>query len=360
MFASCSSEERSFSWHFAFANASTAARTERVETVIVRGASCTSTNEVYRAEISRDGRAATPPALGPGSYALWGRAISDDCRAIAYGCVQITLPAARGMEFQVILDDIPPMPVCTGSCAATCGPTMDASANDARDASSFATADDAGSRDAATDESSPDDAGGDASHGDGGETDASQTEGSDCTDGKARPGGHCYLFVTTEQLDWLTAEAACIAWGGHLVSLNDPDEELWVSDQVRALPDFTSSFVFWIGFNDRETETLWNWSDGSNEREGPAIITWELDEPSDVRFKVPFPDVYTHFGPNLPEEGNAEPNNGNSNQPAQPNPGEDCAVIRFDRLSGPGGIAPRAEWSDRPCTQTRRYICERP
>ena len=353
---SCTSaREPQLAWSVSFANSGTATRTDYVEVQILRG-SCESGMSVYRAEVGRTGSAPVPPNLPAGDYALWGRAVSEDCQAVARGCVEVTLPA-NNVSFDVVLNDVIPEPVCDGSCIERCGgdgdADDDASAGDGDGDASGDGDGDTGDGDGDTGDGDAPDGGGDGDgDGDAGPQDS-------CLDGRLRPGGHCYRFVTEQTLSFADAEADCVSWGGHLVSLNDSDEELWVYEQSLEVPGFATPIRFWIGFTDSETETLWTWTDGSTNGEY-AIVTYDLDEASSVRFKVlEFNDVYTHWGPNVPHVGNSEPNNGNGSAPASQNPGEDCAESNSDRISMPGGAAPRPSWDDRKCTDLKFYVCER-
>lgn len=80
--------------------------------------------------------------------------------------------------------------------------------------------------------------------------------------------GHYYRL--TEPTTWFDAEAQAVVWGGHLVTLDNAEEELWVKDTFGRLEHF------WIGFNDIDEEGIWVWSSG-------ALVTytnWAEGEPS--------------------------------------------------------------------------------
>jgi hypothetical protein len=80
--------------------------------------------------------------------------------------------------------------------------------------------------------------------------------------------GHYYRL--TEELNWFDAEDQAVIWGGHLVTLDDAEEELWVKDT------FSRFEHFWIGFNDIEEEGNWIWSSGA-----PVTYTnWDQGEPN--------------------------------------------------------------------------------
>lgn len=80
--------------------------------------------------------------------------------------------------------------------------------------------------------------------------------------------GHYYRL--SSQLPWLQAEAQAMLWGGHLVTINDQNEELWLRSQ------FGTQQIFWIGFNDIQVEGQWRWSSGE-----PATYTnWWTWEPT--------------------------------------------------------------------------------
>lgn len=334
----------SLDFRLRFANPATAARASSVEVSILAG-SCSSRDTVYTEWVTRDSHGAIPPRLASGSYALLGRAVSAQCGLIAYGCVQTTLPAKRGTTVEIVLDDVPEQPVCSGQCADTCAAELDGGSNTQIDESP---ADASMPPDTTVDGGQELDAGPPA-------PEAGVDAGPTC-DGVIGPNMHCYRFES-DRLTFQDAEARCVTWGGHLVSFNDDAEELWVTQQTVALGTFGATTVrFWIGFSDAETETVWTWLDGSAP---PSTITFDLKVPLETRFKTTTANPYTHWGPNLPKAGNSEPNNGNGDAPTA-NPGEDCAESRSDLVSAPAGIiTPRPQWDDSLCTATKRFVCER-
>lgn len=81
--------------------------------------------------------------------------------------------------------------------------------------------------------------------------------------------GHSYRL--TEPMIWMEAEAQAQEWGGHLVTLNSWEEELWIKKT------FGENELFWIGFNDINEEGNWMWSSG----EPVTYINWAEVEPND-------------------------------------------------------------------------------
>lgn len=66
--------------------------------------------------------------------------------------------------------------------------------------------------------------------------------------------GHRYRL--TNNLSWQSAEAQAEEWGGHLVTVNDAEENAWL---VSTFGDVES---FWIGYSDKDTEGDWHWING--------------------------------------------------------------------------------------------------
>lgn len=81
--------------------------------------------------------------------------------------------------------------------------------------------------------------------------------------------GHEYK-LTSDAISWFNAEDEAIAWGGHLVTINDQSEETWLVSTF-------GTDVFWIGFNDIDVEGTWVWSSG----EAVTYTNWGEGEPND-------------------------------------------------------------------------------
>jgi len=75
----------------------------------------------------------------------------------------------------------------------------------------------------------------------------------------------------TTPMNWSQAETQAVEWGGHLVTINDREEELWLRDQ------FGAHEYFWIGFNDISVEGNWEWVSG----EPVTYANWWEGEPND-------------------------------------------------------------------------------
>jgi len=71
-------------------------------------------------------------------------------------------------------------------------------------------------------------------------------------------------------MNWSQAETRAGIWGGHLVTINDREEELWLRNQ------FGANEYFWIGFNDINTEGHWEWVSG----EPVTYTNWWQGEPN--------------------------------------------------------------------------------
>ena len=80
--------------------------------------------------------------------------------------------------------------------------------------------------------------------------------------------GHCYRL--TEGMGWIQAEEQAVRWGGHLVTINNREEELWL------ISHFGASECFWMGFNDISAEGSWVWISG----EPVTYTNWSQWEPN--------------------------------------------------------------------------------
>lgn len=80
--------------------------------------------------------------------------------------------------------------------------------------------------------------------------------------------GHSYKL--TDLLGWSEAENQAIQLGGHLVTINNREEELWLRGQ------FGTNAYLWIGFNDIGSEGNWQWASG----EAASYTNWWTGEPN--------------------------------------------------------------------------------
>lgn len=89
--------------------------------------------------------------------------------------------------------------------------------------------------------------------------------------------GHSYRL--TEPLSWFDAEAQAQSWGGHLVTLDNAEEEFWVKNT------FGRAEHFWIGFNDIVEECTWVWASGMQ----VSYTNWDSGEPNNCCFCTEYP-----------------------------------------------------------------------
>nr|XP_061795005.1 macrophage mannose receptor 1-like [Nerophis lumbriciformis] len=68
---------------------------------------------------------------------------------------------------------------------------------------------------------------------------------------------NCYLFVTDE-IEWADAATSCVRHGGHLASIEDPDEQAFIQSNLEMFQDSHSSF--WIGLY-KTHKGIWLWLD---------------------------------------------------------------------------------------------------
>ncbi len=89
-----------------------------------------------------------------------------------------------------------------------------------------------------------------------------------------RRGDSAYVIV--EGPTWEEAEANANKLGGHLVTINDAEENQWLVDQYYGegkLSDKVPHLL--IGFSDKEEEGIWNWQSGQD----PTYTNWRSGEP---------------------------------------------------------------------------------
>uniref|UniRef100_A0A8C1ZAP3 Mannose receptor, C type 1b n=1 Tax=Cyprinus carpio TaxID=7962 RepID=A0A8C1ZAP3_CYPCA len=83
--------------------------------------------------------------------------------------------------------------------------------------------------------------------------------------------GNCYLLHRKKQT-WLEARDSCLREGGDLLSILSKEEQSFVITQL----GYLKTDELWIGFNDRKTQMLFEWSDQSS----IPFASWEVSEPS--------------------------------------------------------------------------------
>ncbi len=87
--------------------------------------------------------------------------------------------------------------------------------------------------------------------------------------------GNTYYFLDVAL--WPNAEAEANSLGGHLVTINDADEQDWVFDTfVATIPASAPRDQIWIGLNDASQEGTFVWSSG----EPVTYTNWASGEPS--------------------------------------------------------------------------------
>ncbi|XP_072175906.1 alpha-N-acetylgalactosamine-specific lectin-like [Diadema setosum] len=126
-------------------------------------------------------------------------------------------------------------------------------------------------------------------------------------------GNDCYRMFGAVKT-WTSARNHCQNLGGDLVSVHSEGENTFLYQLWRSAVR-TPGGGFWLGFNDRDREGRFVWSDGSR-----------VD--------------YTNWIP-------GEPNNSGGN--------EDCAHFWY-RNEQSGGTR---DWNDTPCTREESYICKK-
>lgn len=123
-------------------------------------------------------------------------------------------------------------------------------------------------------------------------------------------GGSCYQLFG-ELAAWNIAEQRCLDWGGHLASVQSPEEDVFLDDWAAqlALP-FADGSGLWLGGTDAVVDGDFRWMDAS-------------------------PLNFAGWAPNQPDNGL----------------GIDCVEKRNDGA---------ALWYDRRCSDALRFVCERP
>jgi len=83
--------------------------------------------------------------------------------------------------------------------------------------------------------------------------------------------GHRYYCSDDDDFTWDAANAAAMAAGGDLVTINNSGENQWLKSQIMA------PYV-WIGYNDVAVEGTFEWSSGENS----SYTNWQAGEPNNA------------------------------------------------------------------------------
>ena len=74
-----------------------------------------------------------------------------------------------------------------------------------------------------------------------------------------------------EPSSWTVAQAAAVALGGNLATVNDPTENDWINATFWTMASGVDGL--WLGYNDAKTEGVWEWVSG----ETPGYENWSPD-----------------------------------------------------------------------------------
>ncbi len=136
--------------------------------------------------------------------------------------------------------------------------------------------------------------------------------------------GHWYDIVSSgANGSWDNAEAAAVAGGGHLVTVNDAAEQTWL------VANFGGGGIrSWIGFNDVATEGTWVWSRG----ETPGYTNWDSGEPNNMS---PPDGIGEDYGVINWDTGTGEWNDWSHLRPDYASNGPIDGIAEYDRDPGP-------------------------
>ncbi|KAF5270044.1 hypothetical protein FQR65_LT05843 [Abscondita terminalis] len=131
----------------------------------------------------------------------------------------------------------------------------------------------------------------------------------------------CYLFVSYPEVTWATAQQICMGIKAQLASALSPEEEKFISANIRKNPEYRTSAIYWLGAQSG-TNGKFYWVDGSSMS-------------------------YTGWLPhNIPEESNA------LNNPI-------CLGVQW--MPAPTSALPSGlYWNSIKCDAVGGYVCKRP
>ena len=127
--------------------------------------------------------------------------------------------------------------------------------------------------------------------------------------------GHAYT-LTSGPSNWLDARSEAETLGGYLVTINDQSEQQFVVQSF--LSGANSNDTYWIGLTDKDSEGVFEWSNGE-------------------------PVTYTNWYPGEPNDFAA---------------GEDCVIINWHFSQG--NTTAQGDWNDVPLEANQVGIIEMP
>jgi|CXWL01.1.fsa_nt_gi hypothetical protein len=98
--------------------------------------------------------------------------------------------------------------------------------------------------------------------------------------------GHTYLLLSGAS--WTDSEAAAVALGGHLTTINDAAENAFVHSRF----GLTRSVSLWIGLRRSVAHGPFSWVDG----DAAAYTNWEGGEPNDCCGGEAYTHMYSSIG----------------------------------------------------------------
>ncbi|XP_065162399.1 uncharacterized protein [Atheta coriaria] len=94
----------------------------------------------------------------------------------------------------------------------------------------------------------------------------SQRAALQCSDDRWQVFNHsCYLFVPFPEVNWPTAQQICRGKNirAQLASVLSPEEERFITTNIRKMSEYRTSGRYWLGANAIENDGTYSWSDGS-------------------------------------------------------------------------------------------------